>query len=320
MILRHVSEVSTKSLRLSLVTMIPSVFSARWSRNLWGGPERGGSERDGQVGSSAHGPRRRSWEDLSSCEEILWPQTSLEGVKDSSRRSSSWFRKCCSGDDSSARVRPRDGGAGTTRRPTCGETVPLLTPLRDKDGDVPVAPPPEGLHSQRDPPAGEEAVETVTVDQQRTGRVGTGETGGSAVPQDTSPPTADSRHGHVAAVDDDVPEVRRARLVGQLQGVGGPQRLVEAGQAGHRGRSLVGGRGLPSELGMADGLVRRGRGSGEGRSCLGRSTRTAVSRWAEEGGGGDGGGGGMLTLAALSHCGVLRSAITLSTFTDPPSV
>lgn len=28
----------------------------------------------------------------------------------------------------------------------------------------------------------------------------------------------------------------------------------------------------------------------------------------------------MLTLVALSHCGVLRSAITLSTFTDPPSV
>lgn len=37
MILRHVSEASTKSLRLSLVTMIPSVFSARWSRNLGGG-------------------------------------------------------------------------------------------------------------------------------------------------------------------------------------------------------------------------------------------------------------------------------------------
>lgn len=34
MILRHVSEVLTKSLRLSLVTIIPSVFSARWSRNL----------------------------------------------------------------------------------------------------------------------------------------------------------------------------------------------------------------------------------------------------------------------------------------------
>ena len=33
---------------------------------------------------------------LSSCEDILWPQTSLEGVKESSLRSSSWFRKCCS--------------------------------------------------------------------------------------------------------------------------------------------------------------------------------------------------------------------------------
>lgn len=33
---------------------------------------------------------------LSSCDEILWPQTSLDGVKESSRRSSSWFRKCCS--------------------------------------------------------------------------------------------------------------------------------------------------------------------------------------------------------------------------------
>lgn len=27
---------------------------------------------------------------------------------------------------------------------------------------------------------------------------------------------ADSRHGHVAAVDDDVPQLRGARLVGQL--------------------------------------------------------------------------------------------------------
>lgn len=33
---------------------------------------------------------------LSSCDDILWPQTSLEGVKESSLRSSSWFRKCCS--------------------------------------------------------------------------------------------------------------------------------------------------------------------------------------------------------------------------------
>lgn len=103
-------------------------------------------------------------------------------------------------------------------------------------------------------------------------------------------PPADSRHGHVAAVDDDVPEVRRARLIGQLQGIGGPQRSVEAGEAGHWGRSLVGGRGLPSELVMANGLVRRGRGSGEGRSCLGRSMRTGVSWWAEERVGDRGGG------------------------------
>lgn len=34
MILRQVSEVLRKSFRLSLVTMMPSVFSARWSRNL----------------------------------------------------------------------------------------------------------------------------------------------------------------------------------------------------------------------------------------------------------------------------------------------
>lgn len=39
---------------------------------------------------------------LSSWEEILWPQTSLEGVKDSSRRSSSWFRKCCSVEETQA--------------------------------------------------------------------------------------------------------------------------------------------------------------------------------------------------------------------------
>lgn len=34
MILRHASDVLTKSRRLSLVTMTPSVFSARCSRNL----------------------------------------------------------------------------------------------------------------------------------------------------------------------------------------------------------------------------------------------------------------------------------------------
>lgn len=40
---------------------------------------------------------------LSSCELILCPQTSLEGVKDSNRKSSSWLRKCCS-------IRNKGGG------------------------------------------------------------------------------------------------------------------------------------------------------------------------------------------------------------------
>lgn len=45
MIFRQVSEASTKSLRLSFVTMTPSVFSAKWSRNLMM-KERGREEED----------------------------------------------------------------------------------------------------------------------------------------------------------------------------------------------------------------------------------------------------------------------------------
>lgn len=161
------------------------------------------------------------------------------------------------------------GGSGFLA--TCSETVPLLAPLRDEDGDVPVAPPPEGLHGQRDPPAGEEAVETVAGGAE-TQTPALSAADGIGVRLRGS---ADSRHGHVAAVDDDVPEVGRARLVGQLQRVGGPQGLVEAGQTRHRRRRLAGGRGLPSELLMAHRLIRRR--SGEGRSCLGESKNTLVS-------------------------------------------
>lgn len=126
MILRQVSEVLRKSFRLSLVTIIPSVFSARWSRNL--SKAKIGIFQHFQhftpdvteccrlVPSLATG----GWTSplimvlgdfyvlissscqfsrcvyLSSCEDILLPQTSRDGVKESSRRSSSWFRKCCS--------------------------------------------------------------------------------------------------------------------------------------------------------------------------------------------------------------------------------
>ena len=52
---------------------------------------------------------------------------------------------------------------------------------------------------------------------------------------------ADSRHGHVATVDDDVSQLLTPRLVWQLQSVRGPQRLIEARKARHRGgRGVVG--------------------------------------------------------------------------------
>ena len=44
---------------------------------------------------------------------------------------------------------------------TCCEPVSLLTPLRDEHGDLPVAPPPKGLHSERYSSTGEEPVKTV---------------------------------------------------------------------------------------------------------------------------------------------------------------
>lgn len=45
---------------------------------------------------------------------------------------------------------------------TCCEAVSLLTPLRDKHGDLPVASPPKRLHGQRYPSTREEPVKAVT--------------------------------------------------------------------------------------------------------------------------------------------------------------
>lgn len=77
-------------------------------------------------------------------------------------------------------------------------------------------------------------------------------------------------HSHVAAVYDDVSELRTSWLIGQLQSVGGPQRLVETSQAGHRGRlGVVRGRmsdSAPVKPHVADGLIVRGRGPGDGLS------------------------------------------------------
>lgn len=49
----------------------------------------------------------------------------------------------------------------------CGVTVSLLPPLRHKDSDLPVALPPEGLHSDGYAPAGEEAVETMPTEEHK---------------------------------------------------------------------------------------------------------------------------------------------------------
>lgn len=133
------------------------------------GAERGGSDRRGTSRAPSGRSSRKTH--LSSWEEILWPHTSLEGVKDSSRRSSSWLRKCCSVETQAGRPwatgRRRPLAAGGSR--TCGEAVPLLAPLGDEDGDVPVAPPPKRLHGQRDSPAGEEPVEAVTAERRGGG-------------------------------------------------------------------------------------------------------------------------------------------------------
>lgn len=71
-----------------------------------------------------------------------------------------------------------------------------------------------------------------------------------------------SRHSHVAAVYDDVSEVWASRLVGQVQFVGSPQRLMETSQASHRwGRWVICGRRpccCPVEPRVADCLVGRG--------------------------------------------------------------
>lgn len=55
-----------------------------------------------------------------------------------------------------------EGCPVNTRTCTCCEPVSLLTPLRNKDCDLPVTPPPKRLHGQRYSSTGEEPMETVT--------------------------------------------------------------------------------------------------------------------------------------------------------------
>lgn len=58
---------------------------------------------------------------------------------------------------------------------------------------------------------------------------------------------ADLRHGDVAAVYDDVPQIRVPPLVRQVQGERGPQRLVEPSETGHRRGWRVVGRRVPGQ-------------------------------------------------------------------------
>lgn len=92
------------------------------------------------------------------------------------------------------------------------------------------------------------------------------------------------RHSHVAAVYDNVSELRTSRLVGQLQRVGSPQRLMESSQTSHRWRGGVVCRRSPGcaavKAHVADGLI--GRGPVEGLSRLRRKLRgkqMLITKW-----------------------------------------
>lgn len=90
---------------------------------------------------------------------------------------------------------------------------------------------------------------------------------------------ADSRHRHIASVDDDVSELWISLLVWKVEGKGGPQRLMETSQAGDRGsRGVIGGR-SPSSLKthVADGLV--GGASIVWLSRLRKEKQTGRQRW-----------------------------------------
>lgn len=68
---------------------------------------------------------------------------------------------------------------------------------------------------------------------------------------------SDSRHRHIAAVDDDVSELWISLLVWEVEGKGSPQRLMETSQAGDGGGRGVIRRRIPSPLKthVTDGLV-----------------------------------------------------------------
>lgn len=70
-----------------------------------------------------------------------------------------------------------------------------------------------------------------------------------------------SRHGHVAAIYNDVPQIWISRLICQVQGVGSPQGLVETSQSSYWwGRGVIRRRGpgfAPLKTRVADGLIGR---------------------------------------------------------------
>lgn len=91
-----------------------------------------------------------------------------------------------------------------------------------------------------------------------------------------------SRHGNVAAVDDDVPQLLAPRLVGQLQCVGRLQWLLETGQSSQRQRwRRLTGRGRsrtePVEPRVADGLIGRSSRPAGGLSWLKNMSLKCVS-------------------------------------------
>lgn len=92
---------------------------------------------------------------------------------------------------------------------------------------------------------------------------------------------ADSRHSHVAAIYDDVSEVRTSRLIRQLQIVGCPQWLMETSQTSHWRRWGVICRRSPWSKPMkphvADGLIGRRWGPVDWLRWL----ETTITKWLE---------------------------------------
>lgn len=92
---------------------------------------------------------------------------------------------------------------------------------------------------------------------------------------------ADSRHSHIAAIYDDVSKLLTSWLIWQFQCVGCPQRLMETSQTSHWWWWGVTCRRSPCSDPMktcvADGLIWRGWGPGDGLSWLRRTIKKNVS-------------------------------------------